>query len=197
MKKVLVVALSVLVALSFCAVSSAQVGHVGHVYINGYDEVDTADILCTPDYNNCFYIEPPLPISDSNINMPGGTWTINLLSGVTISYDGPVSGTWTINVSGTGLDPDGILILNDSGEYDYFPLVGGVATISNASQYFDIYLDPSVTELEPSVSPYSTQVFLVYADSDTTGGGGGGGGGVGAFSPLMALLLAPLMLLTK
>lgn len=199
MKKVLVVALSALIALSFCAVASADlVGHVGHIDKSSYVTVDTGDIVCTPSYDGCFCIDlSNVNVDESNVNMDGGgTWTVTLLSGVTIRYDGPVSGTLTIDVSGTGLDPDGILILNVSGDYDYFPVVGGIATISNASQYFAIYLDPG-SELGASVSPYSTEVFLVYADEETTGGGGGGGCSVGAFSPIMALLLAPLMLLKK
>ena len=199
MKKVLVVALSALIALSFCAAASADlVGHVGHIDKSSYMPVDTGDIVCTPSYDNCFCIDlSNVQVDESNINMNGGgTWTITLLSGVTIRYDGPVSGTLTIDVGDTGLDPDGILILNVSGDYDYYPVVAGVATISNASQYFVIYV-PSGSELGASVAPYTTDVYLAYADEETTGGGGGGGCDLGVVSPLMALLLAPLMLLKK
>ena len=71
-----------------------------------------------------------------------------------------------------------------------------MATIPDASGYFQVMV-PLSAEMQPSASQMSTEVYLVTAESDTTGGGGGGGCSVGAFSPIMALLLAPLMLLKK
>lgn len=198
MKKVLVVALSALIALSFCAVASADlVGHVGHIDKSSYVTVDTGDIVCTPSYDGCVCIDlSNVNVDESNVNMDGeGTWTLTLLSGVSLRYYS-ISGQLLVDVSDTGLDPDGILIRNTSGTYDYYPVVGGVATIPDASGYFEV-MAPSGAEMQPSVSQMSTEVYLVAAESDTTGGGGGGGCSVSAFSPLMALLLAPLMLLKK
>ena len=84
MKKVLVVALSALIALSFCAVASAGlVGHVGHIDKSSYVPVDTGDIVCTPSYDDCFCIDLlNVNVDESNVNMDGeGTWTLTLLSG--------------------------------------------------------------------------------------------------------------------
>ena len=199
MKKVMVIALSACLALSFCAAASAvghDVGHVGHIDMDLYqDTIDTCDIIFTPEETTCECIVSVSGITGDDISMPDGTYTVFFLAGVHVEYDGPRNGVLTIDVRSLELNPDGILIKNISGTYDYFPVIDGVATIPNVENYLT---EAGVLGgyLNPAVASYETDVYLVDAEQET-GGGGGGGCSVSAFSPLMALLLAPLMLLKK
>ena len=199
MKKVLVIALSAFVALSFCGVASAvghDVGHVGHIDTDLYHEtINTCDIIFDPEETNCECIVSVSGITGNDINMPDGTYTVFFLAGVHVQYDGPQTGVLTIDVRSLELNPDGILIKNTSGTYDYFPVIDGVATIPDVENYLTAMAGLG-GYLNPAVAPCETDVYLVNAEQET-GGGGGGGCSVSAFSPLMALLALPLWFLIK
>ncbi len=185
MKKVVLFAVSAALVLAFASVGMAvvghDVGHVGHVDTEIYTSIDPGTIIFSPDTDSCASCIISSSVTSDHINIPvSGTYTIIILAGVEATYDTTPVGTVTINVTGTGLNPDGILIQNHFDDYDFIEVVDGIATITDPSLYFS-----------------TSQVYLVNAEEETSGGGGGGGCNAGAVSPLMGLLALPLVWLLK
>jgi len=200
LRKILLLGLSLMSMLALCGVGFAAVGHVGHVDEDNFQEVESDDIIFDPDEIACVCMTSAPSLTADDINMQeSGTYDVIILSGVIPAWDGPRTNQMKIDVSATGLNPDGILIFNnDSGVYDYYPVVDGVATVPNIEDYLSP-VAPSGSSIEPSVSQYSTEVLLVNAEEESSTGGGGGGGGcsLGLLSPFALLLAVPLVLLRK
>jgi Synergist-CTERM protein sorting domain-containing protein len=106
---------------------------------------------------------------------------------IEIEHTGSFTGNVVLNFSGTPIaDANYLWIKNESGKYDAFRMVNGIATIPQSVA--DNYLT-------------KTKVFATYVEESSTtttsGGGGGGGCNAGVVNPLMGLLALPLMWLLK
>lgn len=194
--KRLVVALMIMVmTLAFAGVAFAEVGHVGHVDADDYQEIDSGDLTFDPPVDDIEVIVSVPNIAPDKINMQEvGAYDVILLAGVKMGFDGPVTGELTITYGGSQISPDGILIYNYTTEvYDYFPMDdNNQVTIPDGSDY----VQPEVTSgMAPSIPSYSAEVFFV--DTERVDGSGGSGCSLGMMSPLALLLAVPLVLLRR
>ena len=205
MKKVLVIALSAFVALSFCGVASAvghDVGHVGHVADDAWDYVESEDysVVWGNPSTDCGLegiaivsivdVEVDQSVKDDfeqHLGDPsdgdGDVTRVYAVLDIDISHEpNPFVRDVVLDFTGThAADADYIWLKNKSGDFDAFKVINATITIpqADAADYFS-----ESRAFATVITPMST-------------GGGGGGCNVSAFSPLMALLLAPLMLLKK